>query len=683
MPRTLLSLGKQGYRVIALAFKELSTPAETAKHLKQDDVEADGMTFLGLCVFSSSLKIDAIDTVATLQRANIHVCMITGDHVQTAISVARDCGILNSTRAANTSLSATASFSASSKLYVVDADPMTGDIVIVHDDAEGESCVVTDLTLSEILDQAAAARWLSSRHHFRSFSTRMKNPWAQDSSDDNHRPPHKYTSEEEGAESALMSESSPLISNDFDPSRGPTKTRREALSVEIAVTGKGLKAVMKMHSKSTIDSLIRNSALFSRTKPADKKLIVERLQNMPIFDERVAIVLKSQQPDSAPQSPSKHPHSPLSKRGLGLGGELRYGQAHYESEGEEKVHGERDGSDIFPDVESAMRPSRMTSSSSSGMHSYSLSSKIADHGLPVAGMGVDTTEGHHSNMNAEFAAVRRRGKFHAVFCGDGANDMSALREATIGVSLCDAETSVAAPITSKRAAPRSVIDVIMEGRCSLITAYSLVIFNILYAVIQLNMSCKLYSYALEAGDYMYLIQDMMYSLLSGIVISLAPANEALSADLPPTDFFNAFLVTKLVGQIILFMVFQWAALRLLTEQSWFKPYIPENPLTDTYSYEATTIDCVACAQLVIASIVSTIGMPFRYPWYRSKLMVSVVFVQTAWAIFQIFCTAEISADLMFLQLRPLPTKFAIKLFLLCVGNAVASFAFNGIADAMR
>ena len=35
-----------------------------------------------------------------------------------------------------------------------------------------------------------------------------------------------------------------------------------------------------------------------------------------------------------------------------------------------------------------------------------------------------------------------------ILSGDGANDMSALRAATVGVSLCEAETSVAAPITS-------------------------------------------------------------------------------------------------------------------------------------------------------------------------------------------------------------------------------------------
>lgn len=72
------------------------------------------------------------------------------------------------------------------------------------------------------------------------------------------------------------------------------------------------------------------------------------------------------------------------------------------------------------------------------------------------------------------------------FCGDGANDVGALKAAHVGVSLCEAEASVAAPLTSKRQTIACMVTVIAEGRCSLITSYIIFKFIIVYAFIQVG-----------------------------------------------------------------------------------------------------------------------------------------------------------------------------------------------------
>jgi hypothetical protein len=73
---------------------------------------------------------------------------------------------------------------------------------------------------------------------------------------------------------------------------------------------------------------------------------------------------------------------------------------------------------------------------------------------------------------------------HVGFCGDGANDVGALKAAHVGVSLCEAEASVAAPLTSKRQTIACMVTVIAEGRCSLVTSYIIFKFIIVYAFIQ-------------------------------------------------------------------------------------------------------------------------------------------------------------------------------------------------------
>ena len=57
------------------------------------------------------------------------------------------------------------------------------------------------------------------------------------------------------------------------------------------------------------------------------------------------------------------------------------------------------------------------------------------------------------------------------FCGDGANDCGALKAADVGISLSEAEASVAAPFTSNTPDISCVIEVIKEGRAALVTSF--------------------------------------------------------------------------------------------------------------------------------------------------------------------------------------------------------------------
>lgn len=62
--------------------------------------------------------------------------------------------------------------------------------------------------------------------------------------------------------------------------------------------------------------------------------------------------------------------------------------------------------------------------------------------------------------------------FTVAFCGDGANDCGALKAADVGISLSEAEASVAAPFTSRTPDISCVLQVIKEGRAALVTSFS-------------------------------------------------------------------------------------------------------------------------------------------------------------------------------------------------------------------
>jgi cation-transporting ATPase 13A2 len=62
--------------------------------------------------------------------------------------------------------------------------------------------------------------------------------------------------------------------------------------------------------------------------------------------------------------------------------------------------------------------------------------------------------------------------YTVLMCGDGANDCSALKAADVGISLSEAEASVAAPFTATTPDIGCVIELIKQGRAALVTSFS-------------------------------------------------------------------------------------------------------------------------------------------------------------------------------------------------------------------
>lgn len=87
----------RGFRVIACAAKHIHdlSPSRVLK-MKRSEAESN-LEFIGFIIFENKLKPATEKVIEELSEAGIRKVMCTGDNVLTAISVARECSLIDRT----------------------------------------------------------------------------------------------------------------------------------------------------------------------------------------------------------------------------------------------------------------------------------------------------------------------------------------------------------------------------------------------------------------------------------------------------------------------------------------------------------------------------------------------------------------------------------------------------------
>lgn len=85
----------EGYRVIALAYKNMDITYSQVQEISREECE-DNLHFLGFLIMQNRLKPVTNEVIQTLNKANVRTIMATGDNILTAVSVARQCSIVQS-----------------------------------------------------------------------------------------------------------------------------------------------------------------------------------------------------------------------------------------------------------------------------------------------------------------------------------------------------------------------------------------------------------------------------------------------------------------------------------------------------------------------------------------------------------------------------------------------------------
>ncbi|KAI1312868.1 hypothetical protein F5Y03DRAFT_339520 [Xylaria venustula] len=248
------------------------------------------------------------------------------------------------------------------------------------------------------------------------------------------------------------------------------------------------------------------------------------------------------------------------------------------------------------------------------------------------------------------------------FCGDGANDCGALKAADVGISLSEAEASVAAPFTSRIFDIRCVPDVIREGRAALVTSFSCFKYMSLYSAIQFTSVSFLYASASNLGDFQFLFIDVLLILPIAIFMGWSGPYPVLSQKRPTANLVSRKVLTPLLGQMLICILIQAASFLIVREQNWFIPPHVNPEKSNIKNSENTALFLVSCFEYVFIGVVLSAGKPFRQPITQNYPFVTTILFALAIVLYMIFTPAHWLRKLM--QLTRISLSFKITLLVL-------------------
>uniref|UniRef100_A0A674I518 Cation-transporting ATPase n=1 Tax=Terrapene triunguis TaxID=2587831 RepID=A0A674I518_9SAUR len=280
-------------------------------------------------------------------------------------------------------------------------------------------------------------------------------------------------------------------------------------------------------------------------------------------------------------------------------------------------------------------------------HFKSLLPKILVNGTVFARM----SPGQKSSLIEEFQKLN----YYVGMCGDGANDCGALKMAHAGISLSEQEASVASPFTSQIPNVECVPELIREGRAALVASFAVFKYLTLYGLTQFIGTALLYWIF---GNYQYLMQDVVITLLVCLTMSLTQAYPKLAPYRPPGQLISPPLLLSVILHTGITAIMLLCGFLLVKQQPWYSEMCPpaNHSLTipnrtgtanatavssSVLSYEDTTLWPLTTINCIILAFVFSKGKPFRKPVYTNYIFSVLLLIQLGICLFLLF--ADINA----------------------------------------
>lgn len=241
--------------------------------------------------------------------------------------------------------------------------------------------------------------------------------------------------------------------------------------------------------------------------------------------------------------------------------------------------------------------------------------------------------------------------YYVAMCGDGANDCGALKMAHTGISLSEAEASVASPFTSKNPNVECVPTVIREGRAALVTSFGIFKYMACYSLTQFVSVLILYKVQSNLTDFEFLYIDLILLTSLSVTYGRTEAYPKLVKEPPQLRLTSPAPIMSLVLQMAIQIAAQVFCFYNIQQQPWFVPHVHEEEY-DYACYENVAVFSVSVFQYISLAVAFSKGAPYRRNMFTNYLFLLNLVLCFAFSFWLTVYPLDWMAEFFELQMPP-------------------------------
>ena len=253
-------------------------------------------------------------------------------------------------------------------------------------------------------------------------------------------------------------------------------------------------------------------------------------------------------------------------------------------------------------------------------------------------------------------------------CTNNINDYGTLQMSDVGLTLINDNnySNISSPFINEPNNFISILNLLMEGKATLVTSFQIFKLIILYSFIQFFSFIILLYFGTFFTSKQFLVSNLFIIIPICYLISCTDtSSKTLSYHKLTGKLFNSSTYLSLLLQIILVLFFQLLSIHLLSKEKW-------NQKNNNYGYNNTIIFLMSNMQYLISVISFSITYPFKKNIFNNLLL--ILFLLFCFIYFTYMIVNPDDFSLHFLNLNYFPSfSFRAKILCICSLNLICSY----------